>query len=109
MPSSPTRDAMLDRFRQMVRAEGPGAERVRIALNVPKVADTSVVAVTDSTTCAALSIAQADHFGDPPVAVTAIRIGATRYAVFDRGKKTGEWESVSIYDASFRYLVSMTF
>lgn len=108
-PPSDTRQDMVDRFKVIVSATSSGSDYLRSSLNLPELPDTSVVAVTDSTTCAALSAAQADHYSEAPQHVIAVRIGSTRYAVFDIGKRNGEWHVVSIYSSTFTYLVSMQF
>lgn len=99
----------MDRFKVIVSATSSGSDTRRSSLNLPQLPDTSVVAVTDSATCAALSTAQAAHYGEVPKHVIAVRVGSTRFAVFDIGKRDGEWHVVSIYDSSFTYLLSMVF
>lgn len=108
-PNSLTRTQMVERFRGIVSATSNGATAVRASLDVPEMSQDSVLAVTDSATCAALSLAQAAHYSQTPVAVTAIRVGPTRFAIFDKGRKQGEWETVSIYNAQYTFLKKMHF
>ncbi len=108
-PASPTRNAMLQQFRRIVTAQGADADSYRLQIDVPQLPDSSVVAVTDSTTCARLSEAQASLFGSAARAVTANRLGTTRFVVFDQGHRVGEWESLSIFDAAFQHVRSLTF
>jgi hypothetical protein len=106
-PENPTRTEMVERFKVIVSATSSGAAARRAALDLPQISQDSVVALTDSATCAALSVAQGAYFSESPLAVTAIRIGSGRFAVFDKGKKQGEFESVSIYGSQYALLKRM--
>ena len=108
-PASPTRSTMIQHFRRIVTAQGADADAYRLQIDVPQLDDSSVVPVTDSTTCAKLSEAQAQLFGTTMRAVTAIRLGSTRFVVFDQGHSVGEWESVSIFNSAFQHVRSLTF
>jgi hypothetical protein len=104
-PANPTRTEMINRFKTIVSATSPRSAEIRVALGIPLLPQDSVVAVTDSITCASLSAAQAAHYGDSAVSITAVKIGSTRYAVFDKGKKNGHFESVSLYDAQYTFVI----
>jgi hypothetical protein len=108
-PSNPTGVEMVERFKAIVSATSSGAATLRTALDVPQLPQDSVVAVTDSLFCAALSAAQGTQYSEAPIAVTAVRLGSTRFAVFDKGKKQGEFETVSIYSSQYVFLKKMTF
>ena len=109
-PASPTTDAMTTRLRQIATASGSSASSLRARLQLPAVSDTStIVRMVDDSTCHALASAQGTKLGRSPEPVSAVQVGGTRFVVYDPRTPVGEYESLSIYNDQFQYLVSMAF
>lgn len=84
----------------------------RTAFNLPAVAATEVYFVTDSTTCAQAATAFGREValanGTPGPGLWVLRVGPTRYIVFDHRQASGEFLDQYVFDASFNYLLTMT-
>ena len=84
------------------------AQATRTAFHLPAVPADSVSLVTDSTTCA--SLAQANRQLHPTstaglaVPVYVIRVGPTRFVVFDRMTMAGSWRIFDVYDATLAFV-----
>lgn len=106
LPGSPTASTVRDILVRYVTGTSVGASNARTKLQLPAVADSEVVQVTDSAICAQVAAAQFPN--DPGRAVLVFRVGTTRYIVHDRTPASSEFESLAIYDATYHYLTAMT-
>lgn len=83
-------------------------QAVRTSNDIPAISDTTQIAfVTDSTVCAtaAAAHAQAAQQSGAPLPVYVLRVGPTRYIVFN-GQSAGEFFTYYVFDDRFSLLSS---
>jgi len=84
----------------------------RAAFQLPAVSASDVYFVTDSTVCTRAAAAfTAEVTRDRSTAggsLWVLRVGPTRYIVFDHKQQSGEFLDHYIFDSSFNYLLTMT-
>ena len=104
--------ALRDYVIPIVTASGTGANRVRATSQLPSGLASDVRIVTNDSVCTAAYNAHIarNYAGDTTAikSIALIQVGATRYVLEDGRRRAGEWELLDVYDASFRYLVSIT-
>lgn len=106
LPGSPTATTVRDILVRYVTGTSGGDANARAKLQLPAVAESQVVQVTDSSICAQIAAAQFPN--DSGRAVLVFRVGTTRYVVHDRAGGPSEFESLAIYDSAYHYLTAMT-
>lgn len=102
--SDPGVAAVQSYIQKLVTAPaGSGLDSTRIRYQLPVAGDTAVVVVADSAVCAAAAAAYAvERPSSDTVAVAVIRVGATRYVVWDTGHTpAGEFEMFFVFDSAF--------
>ena len=110
-PSWSYSEAFRDRIVSIVTATDSGSARVRQAYSLPAVASAAVVFQTDSAVCAqaiAAFSAEVARYGGTPGSVWVLKVGPTRYIVFDHKQKTGEFYDHMVFDENFVYKVTIT-
>jgi hypothetical protein len=96
----------------VIRLTGdPTLAQQRALCQLPVASSSNVQVVTQTKTCK--DAAQAYHTAvrgasAPPISrqVVVIKVGSTRYVVFDPQEKEGEYETTVIFDTSFQQLAS---
>jgi hypothetical protein len=105
--SDPTVSNLEAYAKQLVTA-APGSmqDENRVRYDLPLIADTAVAIVSDSTICAAAARAYAvARPSADTVAVGVVRIGSSRFIVWDGGHtKAGEFEIYIVFDNTFTRL-----
>lgn len=103
-------DTLAVMFRNYVVQVATGTDSTSISLrtswNIPEVADTSVVFVTDSVLCSSAAIAQASVEGDDvnnPPPVHLLRVGTTRYVAWNYSRRSEYYEYL-VFDTEFQLL-----
>lgn len=104
LPSQYT-DRQVEIVRSLVIGTDSASDTFRSRTSLPLVATSDVQAVTDEAVCAR---AVSAHAAVTPVAsglsftkVMVIRVGPTRYVVFDGYTKAGEFDTYAVYDENF--------
>jgi hypothetical protein len=109
-PLSPTGATLQKSLESIVSSPDGLSGRLRATLSLEQGPASSVTLVTDSTVCTSLANAEAIRLGRASrTSILAFAIGGSHFAVLDKGEDAGEFESMSVYDARFAYIVSMTF
>jgi hypothetical protein len=104
-------EAFRDQIVSIVTATDTGTVRIRQGFGLPAAADTAVVFETDSTACAQAAgafNAELARYGGTPGAVWVLRVGTTRFIVFDHRQKTGEFYDHMVFDENFVYKLTIT-
>lgn len=107
--SDPGVAAVQSYIQRLVTApSGSGLDSTRVRYHLPEVADTEVTVVSDTAVCTAAAAAYAVERPSPDtVAVAVIRVGASRYVVWDTGHTpAGEFEIFFVFDSAFTRLTA---
>jgi hypothetical protein len=103
-------DGMAENFKsyvvEVVTGSDTASTSMRQAWGIPSVADTAIYFVTDSILCDQASRAHAvqahQSVNDPP-AVSVLRVGNSRYVVFN-GARSGEYLTYFVFDSAFVFV-----
>lgn len=103
-------DDFASEYRDFVVGVDTGTDSESVALrqawNIPAVQPSEIVFISDSATCTSAARAHAVQVqGDTlnPPSVWVLRVGSTRYIVFN-GSRAGEYLLYFVFDAAFQYL-----
>lgn len=104
-------EALVARLRTLATTSDPTDVAMRTSLQLPAVPDTAVQVVTDDGVCAQAVAAHQGHRPHPDGGalerLLVVRVGSTRYVVFDGYSSPGEFSLYDVYRSQFAYIGSL--
>ena len=108
LPTGPTGENILDRVQSIVTHPDSGSRAARAALDLPPLAASEVQAVTNEEVCSKMASAHATVQSTAPHPLFVIRVGATRYVVWDPTVRVGEFDAAFVYSSDYALLIGFT-
>lgn len=106
-----TSESLVSHLQEIVTATNPEGSALRDSLRLPATPAASVQVVTTDSICG-IALTEHSAIRQPPVGtiltrLLVVRVGSTRYVVWDGFSRAGEFDLFYIYDQNFQFLAAL--